>query len=146
MLAKCIQWFVHLLKFSRILELVGVVESFEIWSRHDAHNSMFYLYNGSRVLDLYEKKKEKKNIYIYIYISIRLLPNSAFFCHTCLMTLSQTNHIWWKYDFFCYVITIQTSRQVNVSLVKWKGVLIFILVTLSLINELFGTDSFCPLE
>ena len=65
MLAKCIQWFVHLLKFSRILELVEGVESFEIWSRHDAHISMFYLYIGSRVLDLYEKK-----IYIYIYIYI----------------------------------------------------------------------------
>ena len=49
---KCIQWFVHLLKFSRILEQVGGVESFEISSGHDAHNSMFYLYNGRRVLDL----------------------------------------------------------------------------------------------
>ena len=40
-----------------------------------------------------KKKKKKKKKNIYIYISIRLLPNSAFFCHTCLMTLSQTNHI-----------------------------------------------------
>ena len=132
---KCIEWFVHLLKFFRILKQVGGVESFEIWSGHDAHNSMFYLYNGSRVLDLYEKKNYQPDF--------SQIP--AFLCHSCLMTLSQTNH-WWKYDFVCYVITIQTSRQVKVSLVKWKVVLSFILVTLNLINELFGTHSFCSLE
>ena len=103
------------------------------------HLNVLLVYWKSRSWSLWKKK----NIYIYINPTS---PKFRLFCHTCLMTLSQTNHIWWKYDFVCYVITTQTSRQVRVSLVKWKVVLSFILVTLNLIHELFGTDSFCSLE
>ena len=78
------------------------------------YNSIFYLYNGSRVLDLFENK----NILIYQSVFSQIL---ASLCHSGLITLSQTN----QFNESCIVI---------------------ILDTLNLINQLFGTDSFCPFE
>ena len=56
---------------------------------------MFYLYNGSRVLDLFENKT------ILIYQSVfTQIPSSL--CHSGLITLSQTN----QFSESCIVINI----------------------------------------